>query len=407
MAQITLLVTDGKHGDCEDEEGSGYFFLSSRDLRDGKLHYDKPRQITKSGFLETHRRTNLEPGDILLANCGASIGRVGLAQDDPRICKTTFQKSVSVIKANKSIIDNRFLYYFICHKSALLIRLGNGAAQPNLLIGDLKRIEVPVPPLPLQQRIAGILSAYDELIENSQRRIKILESMARALYREWFVHFRFPGHESVPRVPSPLGEIPKGWEIKMFGQIYNTCSGGTPSRKHPEYFESGIIDWVKSQELLDRFILSTEEQITAEAIANSSAKVLPPNTVLVALYGATIGMLAITSRSAATNQACCAVLPKLQGFCREFAFLTLLTNRQRIIGLRLGAAQQNISQVLLRNFECIVPPTTIAAEFADRVSPLFDGILAYQQQIQNLRRTRDLLLPRLLSGQIDVEAIAS
>jgi type I restriction enzyme S subunit len=219
MAQVTRLVTDGKHGDCEDEENSGYYFLSSKDLRDGRLHYDKPRQITYSDFLATHRRTNLEPGDILLANCGASIGRVGLAQADPRICKTTFQKSVSVIKANTNIVDNRFLYYFVCHKSALLIRLGNGAAQPNLLIGDLKRIEVPVPPLPLQQCIADILSAYDELIENNQRRIRILESIARALYREWFVHFRFPGHENVPRIASPLGEIPMGWEVKKLGSL--------------------------------------------------------------------------------------------------------------------------------------------------------------------------------------------
>ena len=95
MSEVTRLVTDGKHGDCDDEEDSGYYFLSSKDLRDGRLQYDKPRQITRDGFAETHRRTNLEPGDILLANCGASIGRVGIAQDDARIYKTTFQKSVS------------------------------------------------------------------------------------------------------------------------------------------------------------------------------------------------------------------------------------------------------------------------------------------------------------------------
>jgi type I restriction enzyme S subunit len=193
--------------------------------------------------------------------------------------------------------------------------------------------------------------------------------------------------------------------VRPFGEIYNTSSGGTPSRKRPEYFDGGSIDWVKSQELLDKFILSTEERITPDAIANSSAKVFPPNTVLVALYGATIGMLAIISGEAATNQACCAVLPKSSAYGREFAFLTLLTNRERIIGLRLGAAQQNISQVLLRNFECIKPPTKIATQFAEHVSPLFDGILNLQRQIQNLRRTRDLLLPRLLSGQIDVEAL--
>ena len=308
-----------------------------------------------------------------------------------------------ILRGKEDIADDAYL--LACLNNADIKPYVTGAAQPKLSQGNLRLIEIPLPPLPIQRRIAGILSAYDELIENSQRRIKILESMARALYREWFVHFRFPGHESVPRVPSPLGEIPQGWEVRPFGEIYNTSSGGTPSRKRPEYFDGGSIDWVKSQELLDKFILSTEERITPDAIANSSAKVFPPNTVLVALYGATIGMLAIISGEAATNQACCAVLPKSSAYGREFAFLTLLTNRERIIGLRLGAAQQNISQVLLRNFECIKPPTKIATQFAEHVSPLFDGILNLQRQIQNLRRTRDLLLPRLLSGQIDVEAL--
>lgn len=98
----------------------------------------------------------------------------------------------------------------------------------------LKEEEIPAPTLPTQRRIAGILSAYDELIENSQRRIKILESMARALYREWFVHFRFPGHESVPLIPSPLGEIPKGWEPVSFERLLASMTGGDWGSEQPE-----------------------------------------------------------------------------------------------------------------------------------------------------------------------------
>jgi type I restriction enzyme S subunit len=401
-------VTSSKRIYATELVAEGVPFLKSKEIIEkvnGQSHTNL-LYISEERFQQIAKQTgSIEEGDVLLT----SRGTLGVPYVVTPSDRFHFADGNLTWFRRFDSLDSNYLRYFLLSPmgKAELSKCVIGSSQQAYTIASLKNAEIPLPPIPIQRQIAGILSAYDELIENSQRRIKILESMARALYREWFVNFRFPGHESVSRVPSPLGEIPKGWEIKMFGEIYNTCSGGTPSRKRPEYFESGIIDWVKSQELLDRFILSTDEQITAEAIANSSAKVLPPNTVLVALYGATIGMLAITSRSASTNQACCAVLPKLEGFGREFAFLTLLTNRQRIIGLRLGAAQQNISQVLLRNFECIVPPTTIAAEFADRVSPLFDGILAYQQQIQNLRRTRDLLLPRLLSGQIDVEAIAS
>lgn len=190
--------------------------------------------------------------------------------------------------------------------------------------------------------------------------------------------------------------------MKTFGELYNTGSAGTPSRARPEYFVDGTIDWVKSQELLDGFVLSTEERITERAILESSAKLFPAKAVLVALYGATIGKLAILSRDAATNQACCAVLPKLKSFGPEFAYLTLFVNREKIISMRLGAAQQNISQVLLRGLECLKPQDELVSHFSKVTSPFFDEILTLQRQIQNLRRTRDLLLPRLLSRQINI-----
>ncbi|WP_299164168.1 restriction endonuclease subunit S [Accumulibacter sp.] len=333
---------------------------------------------------------------------GVVIGRVGAYCGAVVYCQSKFWASDNTLVAYpaSSHVDTQFLYYLLV--DAKLSRYAGGAAQPLVTQTVLKQVEVRVPLLPVQQRIAGILSAYDELIENSQRRIKILESMARALYREWFVHFRFPGHEHHPRVASTLGEIPHGWEVAPFGELYRTSSGGTPSRKKPEYFKGGNTDWVKSQELLDDFILLSEERITDEALKNSSAKVFPANTVLIALYGATIGKLGILAREAATNQACCAVLPKDSVFGREFAFLTLLQNRERIIGLRVGAAQQNISQVLLKNMECIKPPGKLVRAFAERTSPLLNGTLIHQRQVENLRRTRDLLLPRLLSGQIEL-----
>ena len=121
--------------------------------------------------------------------------------------------------------DVRFIKYYLEILKLRMQNISHGATQDNLSLDKLLSFDFLVPPLPIQRRIAGILSAYDELIENSQRRIKILESMARALYREWFVHFHFPGHESVPRVPSPLGEIPKGWEVKPFSGIATYVNG--------------------------------------------------------------------------------------------------------------------------------------------------------------------------------------
>jgi len=394
--------------------GQEFPFITPGDMRQGKYARETERSLSQEGA-NLLNRIRLPANSVCVSCIGWQMGETIMTH------RTSFtNQQINTIVPNRTV-EPSFLYYSLRPRKKELLALGatTGVRTPILNKSAFCDLKVKVPPLPVQRRIAGILSAYDELMENSQRRIRILEAMARARYREWFVHFRFPGHEGnsshagrgkgesrTQFVTSPLGDIPKGWEATTFGELYNTGSGGTPSRTRPEYFQDGTIDWVKSQELLDGFVLSTEERITERALEESSAKLFPANVVLIALYGATIGKLAILSRPAATNQACCAVLPKRPGFGREFAFLTLLLNRERIIGLRLGAAQQNISQVLLRNFECLKPADELVRQFSEQTAPFFDGILTLQRQIQNLRRTRDLLLPRLLSGRVGLNLAA-
>ena len=379
--------------------GNLYPFITPTDM-DWDVRYVEPDRFLSLSGKEYQNRLMLPAAAVCVVCIGATIGKVCMTR-----CPSFTNQQINSVVVNEKEHDPFFVYHLLTTLRDELKSNAGGAATPIINKTIFSEIKVNAPSLPVQKRIAGILSAYDELIENSQRRIKILEAVARGLYREWFVHFRFPGHENHLRVASSLGEIPQGWEVKTFGELYNTGSGGTPSRARPEYFMDGTIDWVKSQELLDGFVLSTEERITERAILESSAKLFPANSVLVALYGATIGKLAILSRDAATNQACCAVLPKLKSFGREFAYLTLFVNREKIISMRLGAAQQNISQVLLRGLECLKPKDELVSHFSKVTSPFFDEILALQRQIHNLRRTRDLLLPRLLSGQIDVSKL--
>ena len=335
-------------------------------------------------------------GDLLLT----SVGTLG-SPYVVRAGETFYFKDGNLTWFRKlKNLDGRYLYYWLLspHGRAELKKCTIGSSQSAYTIVLLKDMEIDVPPLPTQRKIAGTLSAYDDLIENNLRRIKILEQMAQSLYREWFVHFRFPGHETADFADSALGQIPKGWEVKKLETLYRTSSGGTPSRKNLEYYEEGTIDWVKTGELKDCFVLSSEEKITAQALSKSSAKLFPANTVLIALYGATIGQLGILSRDAATNQACCAILEVEQPFGRAFAYLTLLLRRDDIIGLRIGAAQQNISQAVLRDFEVICPPIPLLDAFNKRAEAMFDLLLNLQRRNETLRRTRDILLPKLLSG---------
>ncbi len=347
----------------------------------------------------------VEQRDILLNITGASVARCCMV--DPKYLPARVNQHVAIVRVHPEKADARFVLYCINSpqfKSRLLALAQGGATREALTKSTIEDFEVPQPPLPVQQRIGSILSAYDDLIENNTRRIQLLERMAQALYREWFVHFRFPGHAQVKRVASPLGPIPQGWEVVKFEDIYRTASGGTPSRKVPDYY-GGDTNWVKTQELQDSFIFETDEKITTLGLENSSAKVFPTNTVLIAMYGATIGQLGILAQPAATNQACCAVLPKIPGFGHAFAFLTLLVRRTDLINLRQGAAQQNVSQVVIKSFTVLKPPVEIVSVFNDLVEPKLDMIRNLQRKNQILRRTRDLLLPKLISGVLDVSKL--
>lgn len=281
--------------------------------------------------------------------------------------------------------------------------------MPNLNTGILRSVPVRFPALLIQRRIAGILSVYDELIENSQRRIQILESMARAIYREWFVCFRFPGHESVPRIPSPLGEIPEGWEAKTLGEIcVRMESGGTPKRSIPEYWKDGDIDWYKTGELWDSYLFGAEERITAIGQRKSTARLFEPGTILMAIYGSpTVGRMGILTSRASCNQAALGLVADGRWISQTYLYFVLYSLRDHFNGLAQGAAQQNISKEKVAGAVVLVPQREILQSFGHKVEPIFAQLKTLQQQIANLRRTRDLLLPRLLSGQIDVEAIAA
>jgi type I restriction enzyme S subunit len=370
-----------------------------------KRGYDLPRSkrqegnvpvVSSSGITGHHSEAKVRAPGVVTGRYG-TLGEIHYIEKDFWPLNTTLY--VQDFKGN----DPRYVSYLLLTLNFAVQNVA--AAVPGVNRNFLHQLSVRVPPLPTQRKIAAILSAYDDLIENNTRRIAVLEEMARLLYREWFVHFRFPGHEQVTMVDSELGPVPEGWEMVTVGDLYRTSSGGTPSRKVNEYF-GGSIDWVKTRELRDSFTFETEEKITELGLQKSSAKLFPANTVIMAMYGATIGMLGILASPAATNQACCAILEDTPSFGHSYAFLYLLENRNELINLGMGAAQQNISQRVIKNFKMLKPTTPILRRFNDSVDPIFDYIKVLQSQVANLRRTRDLLLPRLISGEVDVSDLS-
>lgn len=253
----------------------------------------------------------------------------------------------------------------------------------------------------MQRRIADILSSYDELIENCQRRIRLLETMARALYREWFVHFRFPGHEKHPRVASALGDIPQGWEVKKLGELFKTVLGGTPSREKPEFWEGGTIPWINSGKVNELRITTPSELITELALSRSAAKLMPMGTTVLAITGATLGQVSYLEIETTANQSVIGISDP-SGLCSEWIYLTVTNRIDGIVNHASGGAQQHINKEVVNDVLVAPPPVLLAKEFKRLVAPMFREVATLLFKAQNLRCTRDLLLPRLLSGQIEI-----
>jgi type I restriction enzyme S subunit len=306
--------------------------------------------------------------------------------------------------------DVRFIKYYLEILKLRMQNISHGATQDNLSLDKLLSFDFLIPPLSIQRHIAGILSAYDELIENSQRRIKILESMARALYREWFVHFRFPGHESVPRVPSPLGEIPKEWEVKKLGDVAHTFRGR--SYRSVDLTEDGGLPFLNLKSLdrdggfrrsgLKRYIGEFKEAHVAKkgdivmAVTDmTQERRIVARAALVPTLGNEFGIFSMDLvRIEPRHQ-----FPKafLYSFLRYSSFADEVKQHAN------GANVLHLSPDRITEYQFVEPPNDLMNHFSNFVAPIIEKIDILANRIDNLHSTRDLLLPRLLSGQIEIE----
>jgi type I restriction enzyme S subunit len=302
-------------------------------------------------------------------------------------------------------ITSSFLYYILSSDAFIesTVTASKGTKMPRGDKNAMMRYEIPLPPLPVQRRIAGILAAYDDLIENNQRRIAILERMARALYREWFVHFRYPGHEGVPLVDSPLGQIPQGWEVRTVADSFSVVGGGTPSRNIEKYWSEGTIQWFSPTDLTSTksmFIDDSRDHITQTGLAESSARLFPAGCIMLTSR-ATIGAVSINTHEACTNQGFITCIPN-QRVPMYFLFHWIKDNVATFERMASGATFKEISRGVFKRIDFLHPANSLVMQFENLIMPIAEQILSLQRQTQNLRRTRDLLLPRLLSGQLDV-----
>jgi type I restriction enzyme S subunit len=394
IAEIGQVVTGKTPPTNQAEYFDGdYLFITPTDL-DYSNYYVRAAERTVTDVAKDALPNQFVPENAVMFTCiGATVGKCGIS---PSECLTNQQ--INSVIANEEH-DSKFIYYLLCNNVDFIRRLGGGSATPIISKSKFEEVELLVPELPIQRRIANILSTYDDLIENNRRRMELLEETARQIYREWFVRLRFPGREHT-RI---INGVPEGWERKTLAQLCESIDYGYTASAEQE--EVGP-KFLRITDIVPSFIdwsLVPYCQIEDDKLSKFR---LNEGDIVIARTGATVGY---AKR-----------IHKRHPDAVFASYLVRLRRKQEIDNLIVGifaesedykdyvksrvggAAQPNANAKVLAGAEILVPPMTLQRTFCEFVEPLIDQRELLQFQNEKLRAARDLLLPRLMSGEIAV-----
>lgn len=398
IAEITDVVTKGTTPTTLGKQftDSGIYFIKAEALNgDSGLDHGGFSYIDEDAH-ELLRRSILQEEDVLVTIAGANVGKCGFVRAEDLPANTN--QAVGIVRVNRKRALPRFVYYFFKQPSTydFCQNLGGQAAQPNVNLTVLKSIAVPLPALGIQREIVDILSAYDDLIENNRRRMALLEDAARQLYREWFVRLRFPGYEHT-RITNG---VPDGWEKSTAYSAMEVLSGGTPKTIVSDYWDGDIPFYTPKDASDTAYALQTERTITELGLKNCNSRLYELNTVFISARG-TVGKLNLASCPMAMSQSCYALIGK-RHVSQFFLFCAL---KEAIEHFKQHAGGAVFDAIVVDTFKLIpfmVPEEKKVRLFEEAVAPMFRQVANLMEQHEKLRIARDLLLPRLMSGEIAV-----
>ena len=394
--------------------GEGVKVVGVKDFQD----YTKPRyaeleQINPDGVVT--ERNILRDGDIVFVRSNGNrelIGRSLFIETPPE--EVTHSAFTIRLRFTSREVHPKFYAYLF--RTPLIRRgltaYGGGTNISNLNQDILSGLEIPVPPLPVQCRIAGTLSAYDDLIENNRRRIKILEEMARSLYREWFANFHFPGHEKVKLVDSPSGKTPAGWNVLTLGDVLQEIESGSRPKGGIDAEERGIPSIGAENVLgLGQYDYSKEKFVSQKFYESMRRGHVQNRDVLLYKDGAQIGRKTIFG-DGFPHETCCinehVFALRTNDRCTQaylFFWLDQPDMTQAICNLNANAAQPGLNQMSVKGLPIILPPKPILDEFDKPANQALGLIFNLAKKTNVLRGTRDLLLPKLISGEINLTSV--
>ncbi len=310
-----------------------------------------------------------------------------------------------VLRAKEGKSDKDFIYYLSISpnfRSIAIKSMVGSSGRQRVQQNVLENAEFLLPDLKTQKKISAVLGSLDNKIELNNKINQNLESQAQAIFKSWFVDFE--PFKNGKFIDSELGKIPEGWRVERLGAVCECVLGGTPSRSRKEYWE-GNIPWINSGKTNEFRVISPSEFISAEGLKKSATKLLPKKTTILAITGATLGQVSLLEIDACANQSVVGILEN-NLLPYEYIYMYVSHNIEKIISHQTGGAQQHINKDNIKNFHIILPPQCELKRYTNAVENLYSEITNLVFQSRRLSQLRDTLLPKLISGEIDVSDVA-
>jgi len=400
IGSVCLGIWDGPHATPKPAEGGAVYLGIKNISEDGRLDLSEIRYIADEDLPEWTKRVMPIPGHIVFTY-EATLNRYAII---PQGFRGTLGRRLALIRTDPAKVDNRFLFYYFFGqewRETIAKYMILGSTVDRIPIITFPKFEVRLPPLPTQRKIAAILAAYDDLIEVNTRRIALLEEMARGLYREWFVRFRFSGHEGARMVESAAGAAPEGWEVKALGDIAREVRRGVqPNQIDPETPYFGL-------EHLPRRSIALAEWGTASQV-QSTKLAFKKGEILFGKIRPYFHKVGVAPVDGVCSSDTIVIVPKapeqfaiVLGCVSSEEFVTHVTTTSQ------GTKMPRTSWEVLVKYPVIVPPASLLRQYNELVQDIVASILNMVFRNRNLRRTRDLLLPRLVAGEVGVTSAGS
>ncbi len=377
IGEIIYNLYDGPHATPEPSD-EGPIFLGIKNItEDGRLDLTDVRHISEDAFPKWTRRVTPREGDIVFTY-EATLNRYAIIPAGFRGC---LGRRLALLRTDPAKVDTQFLFYYFfgsAWRNVIAQNILSGSTVDRIPLTNFPKFPLKLPPLETQQQIAAILSVYDDLIENNARRIKVLEEMAGLIYREWFVNFRFPGHEGVKMLDSEFGEIPEGWTVEKLGDVLELAYGKAlkaDSRifgAFPVYGSGGVVGQ-HNVAMVNAPGIIVGRKGNVGSVFWSDVDFWPIDTVFYVVSDIPLHFLYFNLQQQAFLNSDAAV----PGLSRNQAYLNPIT----------------------------VPSPEILQRFQQIIVPIFEHLRVSRLKNQNLRQTRDLLLPKLISGELDVSGL--